>query len=77
MAAGRFKIMGKVVDTIEHLPTAVKVGGDGIAATVAGMAFFTDVMPNIIVIMSFIWFSMQMYTWVINKRWRREKNDEE
>lgn len=67
--------MERVVKVLEHTPTAVKHAVDAGAAGVAGFAFFTDVMPNVVVLMSFIWFAMQMYTWVINKRWRPKKND--
>lgn len=67
----------QVANAVEHMPTTIKIGGDVGAAGVAGFAFFTDIMPNVIVVMSFIWFAMQMYTWIINKRWRRLKSDEE
>lgn len=62
-------------DVLEHVPAAAKHVGDVGAAGIAGIAFFSDVLPNAVILMSFIWFSMQMYTWVINKRWRPKKSD--
>lgn len=65
--------MNKVIETLNHTPVVVKVGADVGAMGIAGTAFFTDVMPAVAVTLSALWLCLQIYTWVVNKNWRRKK----
>ena len=64
--------MNKVVDTINHAPHTLKHAMDASSAGIAGTAFFTDFMPAVAVTLSVIWLGIQVYTWVINKGWRKK-----
>lgn len=61
--------MSKVTEIINHTPIAVKAVGDVAAAGVGVTAFFTSIMPNVLVVLSVVWLILQIYTWVINKKW--------
>lgn len=62
----------KVSDAVEHIPQAAKLIADAGAIGIAWGAFFTDVVPAIASLLSVVWLTVQLYTWVINKRWRRK-----
>ena len=64
--------MNKLIDHLNSTPIAIKAGVDIGAMGVAGTAFFTDVMPAVAVTLSVLWLCLQIYTWVINKNWRRK-----
>ena len=61
--------MNKLTDTINHAPVAVKQIADAGAFGLAWGAFFTDVVPAIAATLSVIWLSLQIYSWVVNKKW--------
>ena len=61
--------MSKVTEVINHTPVAIKAVADVGAAGVAWTAFFTSIMPNVVVVLSAVWIILQIYTWFINKKW--------
>jgi len=63
--------MNKLLDQLNHTPIIIKAGADIGAISVAGTAFFTDVMPAVAVTLSVLWLSLQIFTWIVNKKWRR------
>ena len=64
--------MNKIIDQLNSTPIVVKAGVDIGAISVAGTAFFTDIMPAVAVTLSVLWLCLQIYTWVVNKNWRRK-----
>lgn len=65
--------MNRILDTLNHTPIVVKAGVDVGAIGIAGTAFFTDIMPAVAVSLSVLWLCLQIYTWVVNKKWRLKK----
>lgn len=65
--------MNKVIDSINHTSTTTKAVADVGAIGIAWGAFFTEVVPAVASVLSVVWLSLQIYSWAINKRWK--KND--
>jgi len=42
------------------------------SAVAVGIGVFADVLPKIVGVFTLIWLGMQMWTWLVNKSWRRE-----
>ena len=62
-------------DSINQIPHAVKLGLDAAAVSVAGASFFTEFthfLSQALVILTFIWVSMNIYTWIVNKKWKKQ-----
>ena len=57
-------------DKLYQVAPILKHGVDAGAAGIAWTAFFTDIMPAIAVTLSVIWISLQIFTWVLHKKWR-------
>jgi len=64
--------MNRVTDAINHTPGTLKHVMDAGSAGIAGTAFFSDFMPAVAVTLSVIWLSIQVYTWIVNKGWRKK-----
>jgi hypothetical protein len=64
--------MSKIIEQLNHTPIAIKAGADGVAISVAGTAFFTDIMPAIAITLSVLWLSLQIFTWFANKKWQNK-----
>lgn len=68
--------MDKITEAIQHTHPVIKHSADVGAAGIAWGALFTEYVPNIAAVLSITWLGMQIYSWVINKRWRRVESDE-
>lgn len=64
--------MNRVIDTINNTPVGVKAGLDLGAVGLAWGSFFTETLPVVATGLSIVWFFLQIYTWVVNKRWRKK-----
>lgn len=64
--------MSKIVAFIEQIPNAVKHVTDIGAIGVAWGAFFTNVVPAIAAMLSVIWLSLQIYSYIVNKKWKNK-----
>lgn len=42
-------------------------------AVAAGAGVFVQVLPPVVGVFTLIWLGMQMYSWIVNKKWKREK----
>ena len=65
--------MNRVVDTLNHTPMGVKATMDGAAAGIAWVGFFTDFLPIVATALSIVWLCLQIYTWFVNKKWKRKE----
>lgn len=63
--------MNKLIDAVNHLPVSTKVVADVSAVGFAWGAFFSEVIPAIAAVLSVVWFTLQIYAWIINKKWKR------
>jgi len=64
--------MNRIIETVNQTPTSLKAALDVGFVGLAWGSFFTEVMPLIATGLSVIWFSLQIYAWVVNKRWKKK-----
>lgn len=65
--------MNKIIESVNQTPVGVKVGMDLGAVGLAWGSFFTDVLPVVATMLSVVWFTLQIYAWFVNKKWKKEK----
>lgn len=53
---------------IEHVKSLVDW-----SAVTAGIAVFAQIIPPIVGVFTLIWLGMQMWTWLVNKKWKLDK----
>lgn len=68
--------MNRVIEAVNHTHPAVKIVADVGAVGFAWGAFFTNIVPLIATTLSVVWLTLQIYTWFINKKWIKVKDDE-
>lgn len=54
----------------EHIPPTVKVGGDVVAAGIAGGAWM-GLLPDIAAGLSIVWLLIQIWDWAGKRWWRK------
>ena len=55
------------------IPNTVEDAVCNVVALVVTVATIADWLPPIAALFSIVWLGMQMATWIINKRWRRDE----
>lgn len=43
------------------------------SAVAVGIGVFADLLPKIVGVFTLIWLGMQMWTWLVNKKWKLDK----
>lgn len=43
------------------------------SAFATGVAVFFDILPKVVGVFTLIWLGMQMWTWLVNKKWKLDK----
>jgi len=64
--------MNKLIENINNTPLSLKVGIDVGAIGLAWGSFFIEALPVVASVLSIVWFILQIWTWVVNKRWKRK-----
>lgn len=42
------------------------------SAVVTGLGVFAQIIPPIVGVFTLAWLGMQMWTWIVNKKWKRQ-----
>jgi len=64
--------MSKIVEAMNHAPTAVKATVDVSAVGIAWFSLLTDHLPELASVLSIVWLSLQIYAFFSLKKWKHK-----
>jgi len=62
--------MERITEQMGNAPHVAKIIADTGAVSVGIGSFFTDVIPVVASLLSIVWLSLQIFTWVAKKKWK-------
>jgi len=62
--------MERITAQMGNAPHVEKIIEDTGAVRVGIGSFFTDVIPVVASLLSIVWLSLQIFTWVAKKKWK-------
>ena len=63
--------MNRVIDSLNQTPVGVKAGMDISAVGLAWGSLFIEALPVLASGLSVIWLGLQIYAFIVNKKWRK------